>query len=197
MHITIININSMAVEYIKSRIKTDNHHDIFYKIYDNFNEYKLVNREYCKNYLLILFREVFNKDIDMDIISEMNGKNKTKRIGQCEFREHVLTRFDTCIISGLHAESCDVCHIYDLEHEKLNYDINNGILMNATLHREFDKLKWCINPTTYKIIISKKCCDQSLGIKKYINVDLKSKLQKYPQMTYYLEKKYNKFMDSN
>jgi len=104
----------MALEYIKSRIKTDSPHDIFYKIYDNFNEYKFVNREYCKNYLLVLFREIFNKDIDMDIIAKMNDKNKTKRIGQCEFREQVLTRFGKCIISGLHAESCDVCHIYTI-----------------------------------------------------------------------------------
>lgn len=100
-----------------------------------------------------------------------------------------------CVISNIHYESCQASHIYDLKYEPLNYDINNGILLNATLHLEFDKLKWCIDPYTYKIIISEKYKSQNLEIKKYVDIDLYTKLYKYPHMLYYLKKKYIKFIE--
>ena len=88
-------------------------------------------------------------------------------------------------------------HIYDIKYDSLNYDVNNGILLNATLHMEFDKLKWCIHPVTFKIIISKKYNHQQLEIKKYINKDISSKLKKFPHMREYLEKKFQVFMDNS
>ena len=186
----------MITQYIESKILIEDHNKIFYDIYKNYKSYDFVNREYCKNYLLIVFDELFDKDIDLKIIDDINNKSENNsRIGQDEFKKQIISRFEKCIISDIHHESCQASHIYDLKYEPLNYDINNGILLNATLHLEFDNLKWCIHPNTYKIIISKKYQDQNLEIKKYINKKLESKLDKYPHMRIYIHKKFKKFIE--
>jgi hypothetical protein len=186
----------MIADYIKSRIETEEHNKIFYDIYTNYKKYNFINKEYCKNYLLIIFSELFDIDIDLMTINDLNNKSEIiTRINQDEFREQIISRFTECIISGIHPDSCQAAHIYDLKYIPLNYDINNGILLSATLHLEFDKLKWCIHPKTYKIIISKKYQDQQLEIKKYIDTDLQTKLEKYPHMQYYLKEKYQKFIN--
>jgi hypothetical protein len=181
------------VQDIKNRINKDNHNTIFYDIYNNYDKYNFINREYTKNYLLIVFSELFDIDIDLDLIN--NENIKIQRIEQEKFRQQVVNRFETCIISDIHQDSCQAAHIYDLKYEPLNYDLNNGILLSATLHLEFDKLKWCIDPNTYNIVISKKYCMQNLEINKYINNDIYSKLKKYPHINYYLCLKYQKFMN--
>jgi hypothetical protein len=140
-----------------------------------------------------VFSELFDIDIDLDLIN--NENINIQRIEQEKFRQQVVNRFETCIISDIHQDSCQAAHIYDLKYEPLNYDLNNGILLSATLHLEFDKLKWCIDPKTYIIIISKKYCMQNLEINKYINNDIYSKLKKYSNINYYLSLKYHKFMN--
>ena len=133
----------MSIEYIESRINVDDHHEIFYDIYNNYENYEFVNSEYCKNYLCIIFNELFDKEIDLNLISDMgNTKEIIIREKQKKFRQDIISRFTACVISDIHYESCQASHIYDLQDNKLSYDINNGILLNATLHMEFDKLKW-------------------------------------------------------
>lgn len=63
----------------------------------------------------------------------MSNKNE-----QEYFRQNIISRFETCIISDIHSDSWQASHIYDLMDEPINYDINNGILLNVTLHLEFD-----------------------------------------------------------
>ena len=186
----------MLTEYIESRINVEDHTNIFYDIYSNYEKYEFINSEYCKNYLCIIFSELFEKEIDLNLINEMSNKKEiTPRANQKTFRKDIISRFTSCVVSDIHYESCQASHIYDLQDNKLNYDINNGILLNATLHMEFDTLKWCIHPYTYKIIIAEKYQHQNLDIKKYIDIDLQSKLEIYPQMQSYLQKKYKKFID--
>ena len=183
----------MALEYINSKINDTNYNDLFCEIYNKYEQYDFINREYCKNYLLIIFSELFKKNIDLSLIQNTN--EIIQRNEQEYFRNNIISRFEMCIISDIHYESCQASHIYDLKYEPLNYDINNSILLNATLHLEFDKLKWCIDPYTYKIIISEKYKSQNLEIKKYVDTDLQTKLHKYPHMLYYLKKKYIKFIE--
>lgn len=187
----------MTLLYIKSKILTDDHNEIFYDICNDYKKYGFINREYCKNYLLIIFSELFNKDVDLDIVDGMNKSDKILRIDQDKFREQIISRFKTCIISDVHHESCQASHIYDLKYDNSNYDSNNGLLLNATLHLEFDKLKWCIHPVTYEIVVSNRFQNQNLEINKYLNKDLRSKLEKYPDIQYYLHKKYQKFISIN
>lgn len=186
----------MAIEYIEQLIDTVDPHILFYEIYSDYEKYDQINREYCKNYLMIIFSELYGLDIDLQIIRDMDDRSEiVQRREQNNFRQMIVRRFDRCLISDIHNESCQASHIHDLADEPLNYNLNNGILLSATLHMEFDRLKWCIDPHTYRIVLSSKYCDQNLEIKKYIDRDLRSKLVHYPQMLYYLKKKFQKFTD--
>lgn len=188
--------HNMAIEYIEHRINTDDHNRIFYDIYNHYDKYDFINREYCKNYLLVIFNELFDRTIDLQLVSRMNELGETVRRKEHEnFRQQVVRRDGCCVISGVHMDSCEAAHIYDLQYEPLNYDPNNGILLGATLHLEFDRLKWCVDPATYQIVISEKYRVQNLEIKKYTYKDLRLKLSDHPLMRDYLKKKFQKFTD--
>ena len=72
------------------------------------------------------------------------------------YREGIINRYRKCIISGMHMEVCDACHIIPFS-ESENFDIDNGILLNLVLHKLFDKYYWSINPSTLCVEISNKC----------------------------------------
>jgi ParB/RepB/Spo0J family partition protein len=74
------------------------------------------------------------------------------------YREGLINRYKKCIISGMHMEVCEACHIIPFS-ESENFDINNGILLNSVLHKLFDKHYWSINPSTLCVEISNKCND--------------------------------------
>lgn len=184
------------MDFIESNIGIMSNNEIFCEIYNNYIRYGFMDKEYCKNYLLLVFGEIYNTDIDLNEINKMiEGNEDITRSCQTNFRKEIINRFKNCIISGVDCDSCQAAHIYDLKYEKLNYDVNNGILLSATLHLEFDQLKWCINPETYNIEISKNHQMRNLEINKYKHLNLKHVLGCYPSIQYYLQKKYNQFIN--
>ncbi len=188
----------MAIKYIEKNINTIDHHYIFYNIYANHKDYDMMDSEYCKNYLITVFEEVYDKQIDLNLITNIENKlYPSKSDKQTKFRNDLIERFKCCILSDAHYDSCEASHIKDLKYEPLNFDINNGLLLSATLHKEFDNLKWCIDPDTYDIVISKKFEHQCLGINKYKNINLNNIFIMYPMMTMYLRFKYEIFFNEN
>jgi hypothetical protein len=169
---------------------------IFCDIYKNYKDYKFINSEYCKNYLLTIFSELYDIDINLDEIYEIEKKETNNRgYHQQEFRNSLIERYNSCIISNIDKDSCDAAHIYDLKYNPCCYDVNNGLLLSKTLHTEFDNLKWCINPYTYKVEIADRYKDSNLGINKYDDLDLTDKLSIHKQLKGYLIKKYNLFLN--
>jgi hypothetical protein len=83
---------------------------------------------------------------------------KEKRLNQSEFRKYLIERDKCCIITTYNADMCDACHI--IPHNECDndnkYDINNGFLLEAGLHKLFDKYLWSINPDTKLIKVSTK-----------------------------------------
>ncbi|ARF12598.1 HNH endonuclease, partial [Klosneuvirus KNV1] len=63
-----------------------------------------------------------------------------------------------CIVTNSHSDMCEACHIipYCDCDDNNKYDVNNGILLEAGLHKLFDKYLWSINPNTNKIEVSKQ-----------------------------------------
>jgi hypothetical protein len=75
--------------------------------------------------------------------------NKRIRMNQTKFRAKIFKKFNgTCIISG---NTCPdelvAAHIVPVADNE-SYDIDNGLLLTATLHNTMDKLLWSINPKT-------------------------------------------------
>jgi ParB/RepB/Spo0J family partition protein len=110
------------------------------------------------------------------------------------YREGLINRYKTCIISGMHMEVCEASHIIPFSESK-NFDIDNGILLNLVLHKLFDKYYWSINPSTLCVEISNKCDEFEFLQEynnKYINI-----LEQYDNTKYYLKNHYDIFILKN
>ncbi len=124
---------------------------------------------------------------------------KEKRIGQCEFRQKIVTRDKYCVITMCHSDMCEACHIipYSECNECEKYDINNGLLLESGIHKLFDKYSWSINPITQHIEISSTLLnDKSYElINKYNNYKLNININKH--ILNNLKCHYNKFKKIN
>jgi hypothetical protein len=122
------------------------------------------------------------------------------RMGQKKFRSGLFKKFNgTCIISRNDCEdelvAAHIVPVADAE----SYDIDNGLLLTATLHNTMDKLLWAINPKTLTIEIAK---GKNIGqISNYagkkVNLQLNAELE--ANLMYHWEK-FNKaigFVRSN
>lgn len=173
----------------------DNYNNIFCNIYKNYKQYNFITSDYCKNYLLTIFTELYDIEINLQDIHEIEQKETNNRgYHQKEFRESVIKRYNSCIISDIDKDSCDAAHIYDLKYNPCCYDVDNGILLSKTLHIEFDNFKWCINPDTYKVVIADRYKNNNLGINKYEGYDVSGKISKYKNTINYLIKKWDLFL---
>jgi hypothetical protein len=185
-------------KFIQNQLDNDiDEYDIFTSIYKNYLKYNYVTREQCKNSLLLIFDIYFSKPINIDIINEMLKKTNDRlyRGEQQKFRNDLINKFGKCIITGNNEIECEAAHIIDLDDEKLNYNINNGILLTGTLHTLFDKLVWCINPDTFNIEVNYKYNNIEILINNFKHLNFKHLFDE--QMTFNLKKKYNKFLFHN
>jgi hypothetical protein len=107
--------------------------------------------------------------------------NQRVRMNQKKFRKDLFKKFNgTCVISG---NPCEVelvaAHIVPVADEE-SYDIDNGLLLTATLHNTMDKLLWAINPKTLIIEIAqnKNCGQISNFAGKKVNLQLNVELER-------------------
>lgn len=86
-------------------------------------------------------------------IEEIKFELKKCRDKQSIFREKLIKKFKKCPITNNHYDFCEAAHIIpysDCKNEE-KYDINNGILLSAELHKSFDKYYFTIDENTCKI----------------------------------------------
>jgi hypothetical protein len=92
-------------------------------------------------------------------LRSMAQKNKSKnRKGQSKFREQLIKKFDSkCALLGIHSKLCDAAHIFpyaDCKSTNDKYNVNNGILLSATLHKAYDRNYFRIDEKTCQIKIN-------------------------------------------
>lgn len=85
-------------------------------------------------------------------------EEKEKRIDQYSFRNDLIERYNSCIISGVSEIVCEACHIipYSCCEDKDKYNVDNGILLRSDLHKLFDSGLLKINPNTLQVMLSKQ-----------------------------------------
>jgi predicted restriction endonuclease len=120
--------------------------------------------------------------------SSVRAENKNVRSEQDKFRHNIINRDKCCIISKTDYDDCEAAHIVPFA-ESNNYDIDNGLLLDKTLHSSFDKHYWCIDPTTLRIVLNEtKTQGKNLSCVKYqdllINIKPNEKMLKYLQERY-------------
>jgi hypothetical protein len=78
-------------------------------------------------------------------------KDKIIRKDQTYFRDELIQKYNSCIVSGSSSITCEACHIipYSECDDEDKYNINNGLLLRSDLHILFDKKLIKINPETY------------------------------------------------
>lgn len=173
------------------------YHKTFFDIYVNYKQYDIEDREYCKNYLLIIFNEIFDYEIDLNKINDLLKKNNDDiiRLEQQNFRQKLIDKYKCCVITGENAIGCDAAHIKDLNFDPINYDLNNGLLLNKTLHAYFDNYVWSINPVTLNIEIAKNYLTPDYIIYQYNGKNMKHIIT--ADMIPYLQFKYDMFIQHN
>ena len=145
-----------------------------------FNDYKKFN--YDSKELLNIDLEFLTKNIFDIKLSEP----KIARPSQKDFRKELLKKYGKCIVSDNTCyDELEACHLIEVK-DGGNYDINNGIILEANLHKTFDKNIWCINPYT-KMIEVKTSSNSSIN--KYIN----KIIELDEDIIYNLEQRYKKF----
>ena len=133
--------------FIENNInKSDNN---FIKEIINF---KTQNKLEFINDVIQYLNSFYDKQIELsDILEQIkNTKEENNRNEQGSFRNRLIKKYKKCIITGFDIQECEACHI-DPFSESFDNDINNGILLTASLHKTFDKYHWSINPKTRKI----------------------------------------------
>jgi ParB/RepB/Spo0J family partition protein len=109
---------------------------------------------------------------------------------QNTFREGLINRFNNCIISDMHFDVCEACHIIPFS-EYTSFDMNNGLLLNSVLHKLFDNYEFSINPSSLCVEIS--TTSNSYGyLKSFNNIYIKS-LEQYTETINLLKNHYNIF----
>ena len=149
----MLNIESILNNYTKINLS----------IFDNYTNYGYTSKESLYTDLNFLVNNIYHT-----ILINPN----TIRLSQDEFRNTLLNKYTKCIISNNnYFDELEACHIVEL-HNGGDYLINNGIILEANLHKTFNKYLWCINPYT-KLIEVKDNHYSSINnyINKKINVD--------------------------
>lgn len=111
------------------------------------------------NYEQNKFLAEYNKELLDTLEIKMYGDIITKnRTGQSSFRKLLVDKYKNCIITGNDADSCHGCHIkpYAVCNEKEMMDINNGLLLDAGIHKLFDNYLITINPTNCRVEVNPK-----------------------------------------
>ena len=145
----------------------------------NLGEY-LLNKQYQQNLTRNIYSEyesfnynsseLFKIDVDslLSIYQIQLTEPKKIRSKQEKFREDLIKRDKSCIISNNDYEECDAAHIVPLL-DSNNYDVDNGLLLDKSLHSSFDKHYWCIHPITLKIVLKSNLQGRNLSCVKYEN----------------------------
>lgn len=138
--------------------------------------------------------EIYNDDLNFllnNVYEKREIGETVKRIQQQEWRKKLINKYKKCVVSGEECEDyLEACHIMEVC-DKPNYEIENGIVLTSNLHKQFDKNRWCINPNTLKIEIKKGVMGD---IVKYDGKKLDLEMSYY--LKYFLEKRYNKYLES-
>jgi hypothetical protein len=148
--------------------------------------------EYFGYYDLYTFQTDLNLLLET-IYKQIKIISKSKsRPNQQEFRNNLMNYYNNrCAITGNDSiDELEACHIVDIK-DNGDYNINNGLILEANLHKTYDKYQWIINPDTLKIEVNSLKIPHS--VKNHIGA--KVNLSINPFLYNNLKIRYNKFIE--
>ena len=126
---------------------------------------------------------------DIKVVQDSNT-----RLSQSEFRNGLIQLYKSkCVVSNNNSlEELEASHIVEVK-DGGDSDISNGLLLEANLHKTFDKYLWTINPDT--LIVEANPNYLTNSIKKYVGNKVCIKLN--PFLYANLKKRYDIFIGGN
>jgi hypothetical protein len=113
------------------------------EIYDNLSRLNIYDKIVIDFYMYDKYKYIYHHQTVID-----------NRDGQEEFRKKLINRYGCCIISGSPPITCEAAHIIPYANLTIDkYNIDNGLLIRADLHKLFDNKQLIIDPITLKISI--------------------------------------------
>jgi len=112
-----------------------------------------------ETFLKFIIYEKFGEEIEIEKQNETDQMiEQTKRKYQEIFRKNIIQKYKTCIITRDGELVCEACHIIPYCEATLQqkYDIHNGLLLSASIHKLFDLYLLTINPQTKYVVIKNK-----------------------------------------
>lgn len=121
-------------------------------------------------------------------------QNSNARLSQSEFRFGLIKLYGgKCIVSNNNSlEELEASHIVEVK-DGGDSDLSNGLILEANLHKTFDRYLWTINPDT--LIIESNPNNVTNSVKKYIGNKVDIKLN--PFLYANLKKRYDIFIENN
>ena len=152
----------------------------------------------CWEYFGYPNKELFIADIELlvqTIYPELKiTQESNARLSQTEFRNCLIQYYNSkCTITQNNSlEELEAAHIVELK-DGGEYNVSNGLLLEANLHKTFDRYLWTINPDTLEI--ESKPNKITNTVKNYIGK--KVNLQLNPFLYMNLKKRYEIFLEKN
>ena len=124
---------------------------------------------------------------DIKIVDENCGI----RLSQSEFRSGLMDLYSSkCVVSSnSNPDELEASHIVGVA-DGGDYLLSNGLILEANLHKTFDKYQWAINPNTLEIEINPNY--QEGSITKYQKIKLNIDID--PILYSNLKLRYDKFL---
>ena len=121
-------------------------------------------------------------------------QDSNTRLSQSEFRSGLIKLYGgKCVVSNNNSlEELEASHIVEIK-DGGDSDLSNGLILEANLHKTFDRYLWTINPDT--LIIESNPNNITNSVKKYIGNKVDIKLN--PFLYANLKKRYNIFIENN
>jgi len=141
--------------------------------------------------------KIFKSDLELliqNVYPEIKLiENSNSRLSQEEFRSGLIIKFSgKCVITQNDSlDELEAAHIVEVKNQG-NSTISNGLLLEANLHKTFDKYYWTINPDTLEIEVNPSNITRSKSIQNYIGKKILIQLD--PFLYANLKKRYEIFL---
>jgi len=178
------NVNNICLEnYLDTISQTDK--KINSQILDSWKYFKYPNKEIFISDIKLLIQTIYP---NLKIC-----QNSPIRLSQTEFRNELIKHYGKCVITHNESmEELEAAHIVEYK-DSGNSDLPNGLLLEANLHKTFDKYLWTINPDTLQIEINPDNITKT--IKNYVGK--KVDITMNPILYTNLKKRYEIFLEKN
>ena len=160
----------MSIDVIRSKLAADvNEYTIISDIIRDYKSYGYNTKIECYDSLVLIFTTDLSFDLDDELLTKCMQTNhtiSTDRSPQTKFRQQLIDKYKTCVISGCSPIQCDACHIVPV-HQEYNFDPDNGLLLSAELHRAFDQHLWSIDIETMRVVVKANTFNDTLTVNRY------------------------------